>query len=41
MNKSYRGVEAELDALQRESFSYFIHETNPLNGLHSVSFYAR
>ncbi|MFI4954782.1 MAG: glucoamylase family protein [Gammaproteobacteria bacterium] len=26
-------VDAELDKLQRESFEYFIHETNPANGL--------
>src|SRR5471030_2117781 len=26
-------VEAELEILQRESFSYFVHETNPANGL--------
>ena len=33
MNKSDHGLEAELDALQRESFSYFVNETNPVNGL--------
>src|SRR5271155_5204569 len=26
-------VDADLDALQRESFSYFEHEVNPTNGL--------
>src|SRR4249920_935867 len=26
-------IEAELEMLQRESFSYFLHETNPDNGL--------
>ena len=26
-------MEAELETLQRESFSYFLHETNPVNGL--------
>ena len=26
-------IEAELELLQRESFSYFVHETNPANGL--------
>jgi hypothetical protein len=26
-------IEAELEVLQRESFSYFVHETNPANGL--------
>ena len=26
-------TEAELDILQRESFRYFMHETNPINGL--------
>ena len=24
---------AELEILQRESFDYFLHETNPANGL--------
>jgi hypothetical protein len=33
MNKSDHGLEAELDALQRDSFSYFVHEPNPVNGL--------
>jgi hypothetical protein len=26
-------IEAELEILQCESFSYFLHETNPANGL--------
>jgi len=26
-------VEADLESLQRDTFSYFVHETNPLNGL--------
>jgi hypothetical protein len=26
-------IEAELGTLQRESFSYFEHEVNPVNGL--------
>ncbi len=26
-------VDAELERLQRESFGYFLHETNPVNGL--------
>ena len=26
-------VDAELVKLQRESFNYFLHETNPANGL--------
>jgi hypothetical protein len=26
-------TDAELEMLQRESFSYFLHETNPVNGL--------
>ena len=26
-------VEAELEALQRDTFSYFVHLTNPFNGL--------
>ena len=25
--------EAELQTLQRETFGYFLHETNPANGL--------
>ena len=27
------GVDAELEKLQRETFGYFLHETNPANGL--------
>ena len=27
------GVDAELEKLQRETFDYFLHETNPANGL--------
>ena len=26
-------VDAELEKLQRETFDYFLHETNPANGL--------
>src|SRR5665213_1060539 len=26
-------INAELEKVQRESFSYFLHETNPVNGL--------
>ena len=26
-------VDAELEKLQRETFGYFLHETNPANGL--------
>jgi hypothetical protein len=26
-------VDAELEKLQRETFGYFLHETNPCNGL--------
>jgi hypothetical protein len=33
MTNSGHDVEGELDALQRESFSYFVHEPNPVNGL--------
>jgi hypothetical protein len=33
MGNSDHDVEAELDSLQRESFSYFVHEPNPVNGL--------
>ena len=28
-----RTVDAELEKLQRETFGYFVHETNPANGL--------
>jgi hypothetical protein len=27
------GIDAELDKLQRDTFGYFLHETNPTNGL--------
>ena len=30
---SSRELTAELEKLQHESFSYFLHETNPVNGL--------
>src|SRR5487761_2076301 len=33
MDRMEPTIEAELDLLQRESFSYFVHETNPVNGL--------
>ena len=33
MNTDDSRVDAELDALQRETFSYFLHETNLQNGL--------
>ena len=33
MNTSERAVATELEALQRDSFGYFLHETNPRNGL--------
>ena len=35
MNHEHRQttVDAELESLQRESFSYFLHRTNPQNGL--------
>ncbi len=33
MNPDKPLIEAELEILQRESFSYFVHETNPANGL--------
>jgi hypothetical protein len=33
MNRKKLTIEAELEILQRESFSYFVHETNPANGL--------
>ena len=26
-------IDAELESLQRDTFSYFLHETNPQNGL--------
>ena len=33
MNTEKPTVDAELESLQRQSFSYFLHETNPQNGL--------
>ena len=33
MSREKPTIEAELEILQRESFSYFVHETNPANGL--------
>jgi len=33
MSRKKPTIEAELEILQRESFSYFTHETNPANGL--------
>ena len=33
MSKSKPDTETELEMLQRQSFSYFLHETNPNNGL--------
>src|SRR5512140_2049138 len=33
MNTDTPKVETELESLQRETFSYFLHETNPHNGL--------
>jgi hypothetical protein len=33
MSRKKPNVEAELEILQRGSFSYFVHETNPANGL--------
>ena len=33
MNTDNSRVDAELDSLQLETFSYFLHETNPQNGL--------
>jgi hypothetical protein len=33
MNTDKPTVDAELESLQREAFSYFLHETNPQNGL--------
>ena len=33
MDSSIRSVDAELEKLQRETFGYFLHETNPANGL--------
>ena len=33
MNIDNSTVDAELESLQRETFRYFLHETNPQNGL--------
>lgn len=33
MNESTPTADAVLETLQRESFAYFLHETNPVNGL--------
>src|SRR5471030_1181922 len=33
MSQKKATIEAELETLQRESFCYFLHETNPANGL--------
>ena len=33
MNTSKPTVDAELETIQREAFNYFLHETNPQNGL--------
>lgn len=33
MTSTQLTVDAELDKLQRETFGYFLHETNPANGL--------
>jgi len=33
MNANKPAVDAELESLQRETFGYFLHETNPQNGL--------
>ena len=33
MNVDNSNVDAELKKLQRDSFGYFLHETNPTNGL--------
>jgi hypothetical protein len=33
MNTDKPTVDAELESLQRKTFSYFLHETNPKNGL--------
>src|SRR5579864_8153359 len=33
MSRKILTTDAELEMLQRESFSYFMHETNPANGL--------
>ena len=33
MNTDKPTVDAELESIQRDAFSYFLHETNPQNGL--------
>jgi hypothetical protein len=33
MNSKHLTVDAELEKLQRETFGYFLHEANPVNGL--------
>ena len=33
MNRRKPNIEVELNILQREAFGYFVHETNPANGL--------
>src|SRR6185369_14969324 len=33
MRSNRLSVDAELEKLQRETFAYFLHETNPVNGL--------
>lgn len=33
MKSNNLAVDAELEKLQHESFNYFLHETNPVNGL--------
>ena len=33
MSRGPLTVDVELERLQRETFSYFLHETNPANGL--------
>jgi hypothetical protein len=33
MNTDKPTIDAELESLQRESFTYFLHRTNPQNGL--------
>jgi hypothetical protein len=33
MRSNRLSVDAELEKLQRETFAYFLHETNPANGL--------
>ncbi|MBA2659989.1 MAG: hypothetical protein H0U72_10790 [Nitrosospira sp.] len=33
MSRGTQTVDAELEKIQHASFSYFLHETNPVNGL--------